>query len=125
MLFAEGLEVPAQEIDYMLTWTKAERLLIADRWNVASEFSRRIDELKKLKNLGLLELSIQNSTYKDVNIVEFLKHLPSLQVANFRASALTSDQFVQFVQNIRKVPRGWKLQVNDGWVAFNRDFFFN
>lgn len=118
LLFGNAVDVSTNEIDYILTWESAERLLIFDRSNIAYVLSQRIT-YKTFRNLGLLELNIQRDTYKIIDVNVFLRNMRSLKVANFRASALTQEEFDEFVR-WQKVPGGWKLSVNPKWISYQK-----
>lgn len=118
VLFGGVVDVTTEDIEYILTWKSVERLLIFDRSNAAYELSQRITP-KTFRNLGLLEMNIQRDTYKKIDVTIFLKKLRSLKIANFRASALTQEEFDEFVR-LQKVPRGWKLYVNPKWISYQR-----
>lgn len=118
LIFSGAVDVTSNDIDYILTWKSVERLLIFDRSNAAYELSQRIN-YKTFRNLGWLELNIQRDTYKKIDVNVFLKQFRSLRIANFRASALTQEEFDEFVR-MQKVPKGWKLQVNPKWISYQK-----
>lgn len=112
--------ITSHEIDYILTWTNAERLLLGDRSNVAYELYKRIDALKAFDHLYKLELTIQRNSYNHINLIEFLKNLHSLKIAHFRATSLSTEQFSEFIHK-QRVPKGWKMVVEHQWITYKKE----
>lgn len=111
--------ITSHEIDYILTWTNAERLLLGDRGNLAYELFKRIDELQAFKHLYKFELTIQRSSYQHINLIEFVKKLPLLKIAHFRATSLSPEEFNEFIHK-QKAPEGWKMVVEHQWITYKR-----
>lgn len=119
----EGIQVEQKEIEHILKFINVEHLLISDQSGVIWSLIERIEQLKELGHLKHLELSVPADSYQKLDLTIFLKHLPSLKVANFHAEALTDVQFVEFVRQL-DIPKGWSLQVNHKWIAYTKKAFY-
>lgn len=117
VFYGAGIAVSSTEIDYILSWTTAERLLIADRSDVAYDLYKRIGDFQRFKHLRQLGLTIHRQSYKKIDVSVFLNSLPALARAHFRATALTKEEFDEFVRQ-QLPPVEWKSKINGQFVSF-------
>lgn len=122
VLYAGVVNVTTHEVDHILTWTNAKSLRIEDTSNVVAKLLTRIDELKTFRRLEKLELTVQQDSYRMINVGVFLEQLGSLKTAHFRAVSLSVDEFAEFIRS-QKIPHGWVADVYDRWVMFEKSYW--
>lgn len=118
-LHFDHIAVDIEEIEHIVDFKLVEKLLIFDHANVIGHLIARIDRLKQLHHLNHLGLSIVPGSYAEIDVTVLLTQLPSLKIAHFYASALSDEQFYEFVRR-QNVPQGWHLQVNHKWIAYTK-----
>lgn len=116
----DNIAVEIKEIEHILAFELVEKLLIFDQANVIGHLIERIEQLKQLHHLHHLGLSIVPASYAQIDVTVLLTQLPSLKIAHFHASALSDEQFYEFVRK-QDVPKGWHLQVNHKWIAYTKN----
>lgn len=106
--------VTEADLDYMVTWTNANSLVIDDKCNVALGLLRRIDQMAAMKKLTYLQLNIHTLSTDRMHLRPFFRHLPSLR--NFLI--IFDEKFTGKARNdflaAQEIPDTFKMvQLND------------
>lgn len=70
--------VTGADLDYMMTWTNANHLVIDDKCNAALGLLHRIDQMAAMKKLTNLKLNIRKNSVERMRLNPFFRYLPSL-----------------------------------------------
>lgn len=112
--------VPTDEnIDAILSWSRAFKIQISDQEDVAVKLTKRSAELKQLAKLGELHVTMQDDTYEKISVAALIENLPSLFEIDFSGMHMSDAQIKDFeVRN--RVPSGWK-----GWIIGKLIYYRN
>lgn len=117
--FDENTKIIPADVDYILQWHNATALFLLDNSNLAVDFMQRIDEMKELRNLEELELSVQRDSYGELFVDRFLFNLPALEYVTLTATQLTHEEFEQFVDKL-PLTVGWIQSIHERKVSFEK-----
>lgn len=96
------------DIDNVLQWTQAKQLVLLDEGDLALQLSKRTKEMKAMKDLTELTISIHTSLRVDT----FLRHIPKLQLLTLSVDALRKHGVDDFLK-MQRFPRGWQTEMDE------------
>lgn len=99
-----------ENIDSILQWTHAQKLEIIDRDDLTISLFRRVNEMRKLKQLRVLTLHVDADTCEEINVAAFINNLASLREIKFLGREMTFKQVEEFLFN-NAIPASWH-----GWL---------
>lgn len=106
-----------ENVNSILLWRQAKSLKIVDRHNIAGSLIKHIDAFSKLKELKLLELSINFYTYDKVDVAVLVHKLSALREMVFTSERMTEEQMQEFkARNV--LPGNWRL------IMFGQSFYY-
>lgn len=112
--------IPTDEnIDAILSWSRVWQLKIYDQEDVAIKLTQRSAELKQMKGLNELYLSMQDDTYDQINVAAIINNLPALYEIDFTGQHMSSEQMKDFEAR-NPIPAGWK-----GWIIGKLIYYRN
>lgn len=117
--FDNTARIIAEDIDNILKWQDATTLHISDNCDLAYDLSQRIDEMKEMRNLEQLGLSIQRKSYSYLNLELILLNLPALEYVTLNATQLTDAELVEFVER-QLIIVGWQQSIHDKNVYYDK-----
>lgn len=89
--------ITTEDIEAMLTWREAGRIMVTDMANLAYDLSLHIDEMPKKWHLERLVLTVQRHSYKELNVKKLLDQVSMIGSARFEASpSMTADDLIAF-----------------------------
>lgn len=113
-----GVDITAEDVDYMLHWTQAIELSVHDESGFGYLISQRTDDLKKLENLKILSFGLQKQSYNKLVIKNILFGPPILRTVNVFRSSLSASEFREFVRNQRLILKWSSVMFSDRIVYF-------
>lgn len=117
--FDENTKLIPADVDYILQWRNATTLFLRDNSNLAIDLLHRIDEMKEMRDLEELELSVQSNSYVDLFVERFLFNLPALEYAKFTATQLTDKEFEEFMDGL-PITVGWIRSIENKQVFYEK-----
>lgn len=117
--FVGTSSINTSDLDHILQWQEATTLIILEHCDLAYRLLQRPNEMKLMRRLRHLELSIQRESYAKVEIEEFFLNLPSLEYVTFAAIHLSSSEFDEFVSQQPQLV-GWKQSVGDKRLYYEK-----
>lgn len=120
--FTQLALVSDADLDYILTWTEATRLVIADNSNAVVRLLWRVDDMRALNNLKFLGLTVQKANLERMRLEPFMQTLDTVKHMEFVFDRDISKQEMEAFLAEQIIPKAFERinGANDKVASYER-----
>lgn len=100
----------------IIQWKEATELRVVDQGDVSAGLYRRADELSQLKELWLLNLCMNVTTYENIMVAKFINNVVKLRSLSITITSahMSNNQMREFMLK-NKIPSNWNEAISFGF----------